>query len=279
MTRPAHDGATARRLGQAGFELASSEARVVIDPFLSDYPGRLIAAPMTPGDLAETDAVLVTHEHEDHLDLPALASMPPSATVVIVPAPLAERVRAALPGRAVVAAREGEPIELGGVVVTPIPVVHGVHVSDAYGFGVEGGGEHPYLGYVVEIGGATVFHSGDALDYPELADALRRRGVDVALLPINGRDAEREALDIVGNMTAAEAVDLAVRAGVSTVIPMHYDMFAINPGPVGRFVDLVGDAAPALHVLVPGLSTPVPLPAPPTAAPSTPRPSTPGTPA
>jgi len=262
MTRPAHDGATARRLGQAGFELASPKTRVVIDPFLSDYPGRLIAAPLTPHELADADAVLVTHEHEDHLDLPSLAKMPPSVTVVIVPAPLAERVRAALPGRAVVAARAGERIEVAGAVVTPIPVVHGVHISDAYGFGVDRGGEHPYLGYVVEIGGVTVFHSGDALDYPELADVVRGFGVDVALLPINGRDAEREALDIVGNMTAAEAVDLALRAGVSTVIPMHYDMFAINPGPVGEFVDRARDVAPALHVLVPGLSTPVPLPAP-----------------
>ncbi|WP_164743439.1 MBL fold metallo-hydrolase [Microbacterium sulfonylureivorans] len=261
MTRPLPP-VTVRRLGQAGYVLAAAGARMVLDPFLSDHPGRLVEPPLTPSDLSEADAILVTHEHLDHLDLPALAAMPASAARVFVPAPLAERVGAALPGREVIAVRAWMPIEVGGAVVVPVPALHGVHMSDAYSFGTEPDGDHPYVGYVVRIGGLTVFHAGDGLDYPDLAPSLRRLGVDVALLPINGRDAIREAADIVGNMSAEEAVDVAVRAGVSTVIPMHYDMFANNPGQVGAFVDLMRDAAPQIHVLVPGLSHEVPLPAP-----------------
>lgn len=258
MNSTAPAGVALRRLGQAGVDLVATGARVVVDPFLSDYPGRLLPALTTPGDLAEADAVLVTHEHEDHLDLPALASMPDSATVVVVPAPLAERVRAALPRRVVVGARAGEPIEVAGARVIPLPAVHGVHVADGYGFAAGPDG-HPFLGYVVEIGGVRLFHAGDALDYPELAGALADIGIDAVLLPINGRDSAREAEDIVGNMTAAEAADLAARSGASTVIPIHYDMFAGNPGPVGEFVELVQRRAPRLHVVVPGLSSPVVL--------------------
>jgi L-ascorbate 6-phosphate lactonase len=251
---------TARRLGQAGFDVTSGTTRLVIDPFLSDYPGRLLPAGTIPEELAQADAILVTHEHEDHLDLPALAAMPPSATVVIVPAPLVATVRAALPGRAVVAARVNESMTVGDATVIPIPALHGLRAKDGYGFHADGEGEHPYVGYVVRLAGTTLFHAGDGLDYPDLATTLKRLGVTLALLPINGRDADREALDIVGNMDAQEAVDLVVRAGVRCVIPMHYDMFANNPGSVGHFVGLVTDAAPHVNVLVPGLDSPIPLP-------------------
>jgi L-ascorbate metabolism protein UlaG (beta-lactamase superfamily) len=49
-------------------------------------------------------------------------------------------------------------------------------------------------------------------------------------MPINGRDAEREALGIVGNLDPAEAAELAAAIGASTMIPLHWDMFAANPG-------------------------------------------------
>lgn len=249
-----------RRLGQAGFELESSGTRIVMDPFLSDYPGRLIDVAFGADDLAAAAAILVSHEHVDHFDAAALARMPESPTVLVVPEPLADRARRALPRRSIIGARAHEPLTLGGMTVTPVPSLHGVHSSDAYSFGTGPDGAFPYLGYVIDTGTTTIYHAGDGLDYPDLAPLLRSLGVTVALLPINGRDEQREALDIVGNMSADEAVELAVRAGVQSVVPMHYDMFANNPGPVGLFVDLLRAAAPHVHVLVPGLAGTILLP-------------------
>jgi hypothetical protein len=57
--------------------------------------------------------------------------------------------------------------------------------------------------------------------------------VDVALLPINGRDSEREGRGIVGNMDAREAVELAL---------------AGNTVPPGTAVDV---ADGRIHVVVP----------------------------
>ena len=61
-----------------------------------------------------------------------------------------------------------------------------------------------------------------------MTTALRPLGIEIALLPINGRDDEREALGIVGNMDAAEAVELAAEIGASILVPMHWDGFAGN---------------------------------------------------
>ena len=59
----------------------------------------------------------------------------------------------------------------------------------------------------------------------ELTAALKPLRVGVALLPINGRDAERESRGIVGNMDAAEAAELALDLGASRLVPYHWDGF------------------------------------------------------
>jgi L-ascorbate metabolism protein UlaG (beta-lactamase superfamily) len=74
-----------------------------------------------------------------------------------------------------------------------------------------------------------LYHAGDTLVTNELVGALRQLDIAVALLPINGRDAEREeARDRVGNMAAGEAVELALTIGASTLVPYHWDGFVVT---------------------------------------------------
>lgn len=68
---------------------------------------------------------------------------------------------------------------------------------------------------------------------------IRQHRVELALLPINGRDAAREALGIVGNLDEEEAARLAARAAVDALVPMHYDMFEANPGSPARLLEIV----------------------------------------
>jgi L-ascorbate metabolism protein UlaG (beta-lactamase superfamily) len=82
----------------------------------------------------------------------------------------------------------------------------------------------------------------------EVASSLSRLGIEVALLPINGRDAAREAQGIVGNMDAAEAVELALAVGATRLLPYHWDGYAGNTVPPGTVVDA---AAARIQVVVP----------------------------
>jgi L-ascorbate metabolism protein UlaG (beta-lactamase superfamily) len=120
-------------------------------------------------------------------------------------------------------------------------------MEDAYGDGSSLGAGPRFVGYVV--GGASrLYHAGDTIVTDELLSALLPLDIEVALLPINGRDAERESRGIVGNMDASEAVELALEIGAATIVPYHWDGFSGNTVPPGSVVDA---AAGRINVLVP----------------------------
>ena len=93
-------------------------------------------------------------------------------------------------------------------------------------------------------------------DLERFYEAFEQLDIEVALLPINGRDAEREARGIVGNMAAVEAVELALAIGASTLVPYHWDGFEGNTVPPETAVD---EARGRLEVLVPEHFRPVEL--------------------
>ena len=120
-------------------------------------------------------------------------------------------------------------------------------MEDAYGDGSAIGGRPRFVGYVLDAE-PRIYHAGDTIVTDELTAALKPLHVGVALLPINGRDPERESRGIVGNMDAAEAAELALDLGASRLVPYHWDGFRGNTVPPGTVVDA---AAGRLHVVVP----------------------------
>jgi L-ascorbate metabolism protein UlaG (beta-lactamase superfamily) len=95
-------------------------------------------------------------------------------------------------------------------------------MEDAYGDGSTlGAGPHS-VGYVL---GAEhrIYHAGDTIVTDDLQAALQALRIDVALLPINGRDATRERRGIVSNMDAAEAVELTLAVGATRLVAYHWD--------------------------------------------------------
>ena len=106
-----------------------------------------------------------------------------------------------LPPDRVVVLDAGDTVERAGFRVHAIPSAH-------EGLDTDLNGRHLYLGFVIECEGLRLYHSGDSLAYPDLVERLRGDPFDVLFLPINGRDPAR---GVAGNMTAAEAVDLAAR--------------------------------------------------------------------
>jgi len=237
-------------LGQAGFLIEANETRFVIDLFLTPIKGR-IPSPFGVEKLGHIDWAFVTHEHSDHWDGPALAKLRDLCPEIglVVPESMVGIVQdAGFLSDRIVGAVPDLSFQLKDITVTPIRSAHAVHVVDGYGFGKASG---QFLGYCLTIADVVIYHSGDTVCYPGMIDRLKREHVQVALLPINGRDFFREQADIVGNLTELEAVEVAGQIGATTFIPMHYDAMPRNSGDVGIVVRLARERWPSLNLMVP----------------------------
>ena len=250
--RPPRDALGIVALGQAGFALRSGDDLVLIDPFLSPRPERLIDPIVDPRRLSAVRLVLATHEHGDHLDLPtwaALAEASPDARF-IVPEPLVPLVAGVgIHGDRVTGARIGEPIGVGDIRATAVPARHAVGIEDGYSLGDARAPR--FVGYVVEIDGVRLYHAGDTLADERITSAVSGLHPDIALLPINGRDPEREGRGIVGNLSPDEAARMARDLGVALAIPMHFDTIRGNEGPPDAFVRAMRQRHPGAAVWVP----------------------------
>ena len=245
-------------LGQAGFRIEIDGACCVVDPWASPHELRLVPPPPETLTADGVDWVLVSHEHLDHLDPPVLrlaAERSPAARLVL-PRSIAHLVEDIVPADRVVPVEPGDVLDLGGVECHVVPAIHGVTMEDAYGDGSALGHGPRFVGYVLG-GERRLYFAGDTIVTDEVREALDGLEIDVALLPINGRDEERHARGLVGNMDAAEAVDLALGIGAATLVPYHWDGFAGNTVAPGATADL---ADGRLHVVVPGRFQPLELP-------------------
>lgn len=239
--------ASVRWLGQAGF-LIEWSGRLVIDPYLSDflakkYKGkkfehkRMMQPPFGPGELRGIDFYFCTHNHSDHMDpetIQAAVRNNPDARFV-VPASQSERAgELGVPAGRIVGIDGGGGARLcreaGGtgspITVEAVPAAHEELEQDEEG-------RYLFVGYIIRLPGFTVYHSGDCVPYPGLAQTLvRAGGIDLALLPVNGRDRCRLENGIVGNFTVPEALELCTEAGIPYLIPHHFGMFDFNTVPV-----------------------------------------------
>ncbi len=226
-------------LGQSGFLIKSRAGLLAVDLYLSEHLTkkyeatdrphlRMTRSPLRGGDLRIVDLVLASHKHSDHFDpgtLPALMRISSGAILALPEAIRDHALSLGLAGDRIVGLDEGSTIERAGFRVRAIPSAHEELDTDE-------AGRHLYLGYVIESEGLRLYHSGDSLAYEGLAGYLGPDRFDILFLPVNGRDPAR---GVPGNMSAAEAVDLAVRVRPRFVVPHHYDMFTFNTIPVEVF--------------------------------------------
>jgi L-ascorbate 6-phosphate lactonase len=226
-------------LGQSGFLIKSPSGVLIIDPYLSEHLThkyaatdrphiRMTEAPFRGHDVTFANLVLASHKHSDHLDpgtIPGLLDASPTAQLVVPRSNLGHAESLGIPSHQLTGIDAGTSIEAAGFQVRAIPSAHeGLDTDEA--------GHHLYLGFVVEVEGLRLYHSGDSLAYDGLVDHLGPDPFDVMFLPINGRDPSR---GVPGNMSAAEAVDLAIQVRPRFVVPHHYDMFTFNTVPVETF--------------------------------------------
>ena len=246
----------ATRLTFAGHSTVLIETegvRLLTDPVLRRWVGPLRRqVQLPPKDLySGLDAVLVSHLHRDHLDLPSLRLIDPS-TRVIAPAGARELLESAGVKR-VTELRAGQETEVGGLPVEGVPAAHDGRrrprgpAADAMGF-VVGGSE-------------SVYFAGDTDRFEEMERLTGR--LEVALLPVWGWGPTLGA----GHLGPASAAEVAALLRPRLAIPIHWGtLFPIGLArlrrrllsrPPREFSVRVAELAPEVEVrvLAPGEST------------------------
>ena len=227
-------------LGQSGLLVKSRWATVLIDPYLSEsltakYAGtakphiRMTRCPVDPSLLSMIDLVCCSHKHSDHMDpvtLTAVLKSSPQAELVLPTALIGHAGQIGIESDRLVGLNHGEVYENSEkkISVRAISAAHeGLDQNEL--------GQFLYLSFVMEMDGVKIFHSGDTVPWEGQSEAVGE-GMDVAFLPINGRDSSR---GVPGNMTSDEAVEFAASLRARHVIPHHYDTFTFNTVDVNEF--------------------------------------------
>jgi L-ascorbate metabolism protein UlaG (beta-lactamase superfamily) len=221
---------------------------LLTDPILRRRFAHLFRRTQAPKiDAASVDAVLLSHVHHDHLDVPSLRRLRRKTTRVVIPRG-AGKIVSRLGFSDVVEVVDGDEVEAGGLRVR---VTHADHAPGRY---------RPTgpaaVGYLV-YGSLSVYFAGDTDLFPEMETL--EPDLDLALLPVGGWGPKIPE----GHLNPERAAEALRRIRPRLAVPIHWGTFqplyrskpypeSAGAGP--RFAELAQTAAPdvEVRVLAPG---------------------------
>ena len=150
--------------------------------------------------LPVADIILLTHAHQDHLDLKAITDLRTDITEMV----MTEECRARVDGGIVMMNGDVETVK--GIRIKAVPAYNTVHMrGEGIPFHPEGIGN----GYVISFGDRNVYVAGDTENIPEMK-ALTN--INIAFLPMN----------LPYTMTPEMAADAAKTFRPDILYPYHY---------------------------------------------------------
>ena len=231
-------------LGPPSVQLELQGTRILTDPLLLNRVLHLYrrSPPVATQHYTDIDAVLISHNHWDHLDLRSLRRLD-RETQIIVPRGVAAMFRRrGYPNS--VQLREDEEAQVGPV---RVQATHAKHIGGRPLVSVATAS----AGYLIE-GQQRILFFGDTDYFPEMADIAE--DLDVALVPVAGWGPTLGD----GHMDPQQAAEAVALLKPRLAIPIHWGTFfpfglrqlgrAAGDDPAHLFSQLVAEVAPEVEV-------------------------------
>jgi L-ascorbate metabolism protein UlaG (beta-lactamase superfamily) len=203
--------------------------RLLTDPIWSDRaspvewigPRRWYPPTIALAQLPPIDAVLISHDHYDHLDWPTIVAMRAWKNVFIVPLGIgAHLARWGIAAERIVELDWWQSTRVGALTVTLVPARH------ASGRVNPRGDLTLWGGFALVGDRHRVYYSGDTGLFDQMAEIGRRFGpFDLALIEAGQYDAAWPDW----HLGPEQSVLSAQRVGAKALIPVHWGLFRLAP--------------------------------------------------
>ncbi len=222
---PPAPGLRAIWFGHAGVLVEIDGLRVFTDPVFSDRvspfesvgPERFFSSPLALEELPRIDAVVISHDHYDHLDMRTIRHLAARGTVFFVPLGIGAHLeRWEVPAAQVVELDWWETGELGPLKIVCTPAVH------YSGRGLLNGNETLWSSWVLIGPKHRFYHSGDSGYSPHFAQIGERFGpFQLTSIKIGAYDWTWEDI----HMNPEQAIQAQVDLKGGRMLPVHWATF------------------------------------------------------
>lgn len=245
---PAHPGdVIVTFVGHSTFLIQTREQNFLTDPIWSERaspvsfagPRRAREPAVALEDLPDISAILLSHNHYDHCDLPTLRALEERFHPLVV-TPLGNRAFLESAGmRRVLELDWWQQSTLASVTLTPAQHFASRHMLDR--------NRALWGGFLIEAASARVLFAGDSGYGPHFKEIGARLGpVDLAMIPIGAYQPRWFMQDI--HMNPAEAVEAHLDVGSRRSIAMHFGTIQLTPEGIDEPVVALAEALRARGV-------------------------------
>lgn len=210
-------------IGHASFLIQGPHGNILVDPNWANWllvVRRLRHAGLAHHHLPTIDLVLITHAHFDHLNRKSLRQIAANQPIV-VPAGVGDLVHG-LGFEKVYEINWWERLRFPGAAITFVPAKHwgARKVTDHH---------RGYGGYVIDMGGRTIYHAGDSGYFPGFREIGKKFRPEVALLPIGAYHGPKFGEN---HMTPEQALRAFGDLRSKILVPMHFGTYRLSYEPL-----------------------------------------------
>jgi L-ascorbate metabolism protein UlaG (beta-lactamase superfamily) len=202
--------------------------------WLNNYSGVLLKTPtktllIDPVDIKvksfpQVDAILITHEHYDHLDQRLITEIQKTTNCTVIADPTsAKSLRNSIPTEKLVETHSGEDTKIGNVQIKAEKCKHQAATPVTY--------------IVTTEDGLKIFHTADSLPFPEMATISQKEQFDVVFCTVG----------IAQTATPETGFEIAWLTKPKVAVPYHTNS-AVNQK---KFADILRKELPKTACVIP----------------------------